>query len=170
MTPMIIGLLSDTHGALARAIRALELLLQRNSEAIIHCGDIGSEEVLLELATLCHAHEVPLHAVLGNVDLFEPGLRDFRASDGARVWGEHAEVELAGKKTAILHGHEERRLLRAVQSGAYDYVFTGHTHEAADALIGNTRVINPGAVYRAQPPTVAVLNIATGHLEHITTH
>lgn len=165
---MKIGILSDTHGAVGRAIRALELLLARECRAILHCGDIGSEEVLHELAALCRAHAAPLHAVLGNVDLYDAGVREFSDGDTARVWGSRAELELAGKRIAILHGHEIRSLMAAISSGEFDYVFTGHTHQTRDERAGRTRVVNPGAVHRANPPTVAALDLATDALEFIS--
>ena len=164
---MKIGILSDTHGEVGRSIRALELLLARNCGAIIHCGDIGSEEVWLELATLCRAHKLPLHGVLGNVDAHEPELREFTNGDGTILWGPRAEFELDGKRIAVLHGHEEARLIAAIQSGNFDYVLTGHTHQAEHYHEGPTHVINPGAVYRAHPPSVATLDLATDELEYI---
>lgn len=166
---MKIGILSDTHGEIGRSIRALELLLARECGAIIHCGDIGNEDVWLELATLCRAHEIPLHGVLGNVDVYEPELREFKNDDGIKLWGGHAEFEIDGKRIAILHGHEESRLGAAIAGGAFDYVFTGHTHQAGHYREGRTHIINPGAVYRAHPPSIAVLDLATDKLEYIET-
>lgn len=166
---MLIGILSDTHGDIGRGVRAMDLLLARGAQAVIHCGDIGSEEMLDELAALCEAHAVPLHAVLGNVDDYEPGLRDYR--DGTRVtmWGAKADVELGGRRICVMHGHDARGLLAAIASGTYDYVFTGHTHQTYDEREGRTRVINPGAVYRANPPSVALLELSTDTLEFIPT-
>lgn len=164
---MKIGILSDTHGDIGRSIRALELLLARDCRAILHCGDIGSEEVWLALVTLCRAHEVPLHAVFGNVDAHEPELSAFKNGNGVTLWGTRAELELAGKRIAILHGHEEARLIAAIESGAFDYVFTGHTHVAEQYREGRTHVINPGAVYRAHPPSVATVELETDTVDYI---
>ncbi|MBW7908859.1 MAG: YfcE family phosphodiesterase [Kiritimatiellae bacterium] len=161
---MKVGILSDTHGAIGRGLRALELLLQQNVEVVLHCGDIGSSEMLDELATLCEAHRVPFHCVLGNVD--GPELRHYRATPMATTWGEQADFELDGQRICIMHGHDRIGLSHAIAGGQFDYVFTGHTHQAADHREGRTRVINPGAVYRAHPPSVAVLDTATDHLEY----
>lgn len=166
---MKIGILSDTHGDVGRSVRALEVLLTRGCAAIVHCGDIGSAEVLDELSALCAAHGVPLHAVLGNVDEYEPELRNPRAQDGARVWGLRAELEFDRRTFAVLHGHQPRALEEAISGGRFDFVLTGHTHTAEDRLVGATRVINPGAVYRAHPPSVAVLDLDTGAVDFIQT-
>ncbi len=166
---MIIGLMSDTHGDIGRSFRAIDKLLARGCGAILHCGDIGSAEVFDELAALCRAHGVPLHAVLGNVDDGEPGLREYRSNDGVHLWGLRAELEFEGRRIAILHGHQPRALDEAIAGGRFDYVMTGHTHVREDRLEGATRVINPGAVYRAHPTSVATLDLASGELEFIAT-
>ncbi len=161
---MNIGILSDTHGHAIRAIRAIETLLSRGCEVILHCGDIGSEEVLEELAARCAAHSAAFHAVLGNVDEYEATF--WRGPDGRPITY-RAELTLAGKRIAILHGHHRSALEQVIASGDFDYVFTGHTHAASDERVGRTRVINPGAVYRANPPTIAMLDTAEDRLELI---
>jgi putative phosphoesterase len=55
---MIVGLISDTHGLL----RPEPLELMRDSDFIVHAGDIGGPEVVAELARLA-----PVVAVRGNV-------------------------------------------------------------------------------------------------------
>ncbi|MEM7393289.1 MAG: metallophosphoesterase family protein, partial [Verrucomicrobiota bacterium] len=61
----------------------------------------------------------------------------------------------------MAHGHEAHTLDSAVYSACYDYVLTGHTHVLEDRTERKTRVINPGAVYRAAENTVAVLDLET---------
>jgi uncharacterized protein len=57
--PIIIGVISDTHGLLRpEALKAL-----RGSQYIIHAGDVGASEILEELSAIA-----PLIAVRGNVD------------------------------------------------------------------------------------------------------
>ena len=55
----LIGLISDTHGL----IRPEALDALRDSELIVHCGDIGGPAVLEALGTLA-----PVRAVRGNND------------------------------------------------------------------------------------------------------
>ena len=40
------------------------------------------------------------------------------------------------------------------------YLCHGHTHATRDERLGPTRVINPGALFRARRHTVAVLDLA----------
>jgi uncharacterized protein len=58
-SPVTIGVISDTHGLLRT--EAIETL--RGSDHIIHAGDVGSEEILEQLAAIA-----PLTVVRGNVD------------------------------------------------------------------------------------------------------
>jgi predicted phosphodiesterase len=41
-----------------------------------------------------------------------------------------------------------------------EYVLHGHTHRANDVSIAGLRIINPGALFRARPHTVATLDLA----------
>lgn len=164
---MKLGILSDTHGDRVRTGKALRELLPRGVGAICHCGDIGSESVLTELGSPCQPLSIPVHAVLGNVDHFEPEISGYPAGAGVQVWGRVADLELQGKRITVIHGDDDRLLLKALRSQSYDYLLTGHTHQVTDRREGRTRLINPGAVHRARPPTVAVLDLGTDELEII---
>lgn len=162
---MKIGILSDTHGDVRRTHAGLELLLQHPIEALCHCGDVGSEAVLTALSAACLPRKIPVYAVLGNVDLFEGEVTHFPAGLGVRVCGRQAELELGGRTIAIIHGDDPSLLQNALARQRYDYCLTGHTHVADDHREGRTRVINPGALHRARPPSVALLDLATDELQ-----
>jgi uncharacterized protein len=164
---MLIGIMSDTHGDAARTSAAARLLVRKGAKTILHCGDIGSADVLVELSVHILKRVIPAYCVLGNVDAYDPSLAHFPTSTGIRVCGRFKDMELDGKRVAVIHGDDERRLDEILKQGLYDYVFTGHTHVRSDTLEGRTRVINPGAVYRASPPSVALLDTTNGHLEFL---
>lgn len=163
---MKIGILSDTHGRVEPTRRAAALLARHQVEAVFHCGDIGSESVLAELAALFAPQEVPVYAVYGNCDGVAPLDLDPRM-EGLFLAGRFYQTELAGKRIALLHGDDDARLHAACASGAYDFVLTGHTHAPEDVRLGSVRRINPGAVYRTSVPSVAILNLATGACEFL---
>ena len=80
--PMLIGVISDTHGLLRP--EALEALA--GVEHIIHAGDIGSPDIVPRLAEIA-----PVTAIRGNVDiqawareLTATGGSDARRPDGLR--------------------------------------------------------------------------------------
>ncbi len=162
---MKVGILSDSHGDVRRTTAGLDLLLQHPLAALCHCGDIGSESVLTALSAACLPRRIPVYAVLGNVDLFEGELTNFPDGLGVRVCGRRAELELGGRRIVVIHGDDAQSLAAAVQSQQYDYCLTGHTHVADDHREGRTRIINPGALHRARPPSVAVLDLDTDELQ-----
>lgn len=173
---MKLGILSDSHGRAKRVRRAIALLREAGAAALMHCGDVGGQEVIDELG----AAGLPAWFVWGNTDYPDPALARYAADLGITPPGEPPlRIELAGKRLAVFHGHEPgfEQLIRLAREGdaealaaaaAADYILHGHTHVAADTRIGSVRIINPGALHRASEPTVAVLDLATDELRFIT--
>ena len=162
---MIIGIMSDTHANHARTAKAASLLKSAGIAHLLHCGDVGAESILFDLIEAFSP--APITAVAGNVDLYDEAILNFPSESGATLHPRLAELTLAGKSIAILHGDDAHALDRATLTDTYDYVFTGHTHVAKDETIGKTRVINPGAVHRSASPSVATLDLETGRLTPI---
>jgi len=164
---MLIGVLSESHGSVPRTRAAALLLKKAGVRAVIHCGDMGQEAVLIEMASIFAPAQIPVYAVLGNVDLYHDALEQFPESAGVSVLGRFADLRLAGKRIAVVHGDDVRKLHALTHSGNFDYVFTGHTHVQDDTRCDRTRVINPGAVYRAAEPSAATLDLVTDELNFI---
>ena len=164
---MKLGLISDTHGNVARTRNACNILATQQIAAVLHCGDLGSDGVLIEMAAAFDPEDVPVYAVLGNVDHYNSDVTDFCADVKVSILGAFGRLKLGGKTIALVHGDDGRRRDYAATCGEFDYVFTGHTHVAADERIGNTRIINPGAVYRSAEPSVAVLDLETDMLTYL---
>ena len=121
---MLIGLIADTHGYLdPRVPPAL-----KGVELILHAGDIGTEEVLIALASIA-----PVTAVAGNNDakLAQLGLP-------LRV-----DVELEGVKIHLVH-----RLIDATPDSGTRIVVYGHSHKALVAERDGMLWVNPGAAGR----------------------
>jgi putative phosphoesterase len=157
---MNLGIMSDSHGRAEPVRRALTLLDSRGADAIIHCGDVGRLDVLDELAgRRCWF-------VWGNTDSPRATWRPHVEALGLPWPDGPLELRLAGRRIAVFHGHE-RELSPAVQAAAYDYLFHGHTHQCDDYRTGGMRVVSPGALHRASVKTVALLNLATDHLEFL---
>lgn len=158
-----LGILSDTHGDATRARRAIELLRARGAGRIIHLGDIGSESVLDHLAGLEST------IVFGNCDDAR-SLWRYAKFLGIEVVHPAAIIEVKSVRGAIrigiTHGHlldEIDQLFRA----EVDILLHGHTHVARDDMVGLTRVMNPGALHRADRKTAMLLDLATGEAEWI---
>lgn len=164
---MKIGILSDTHGQVDLALTAARGLILRAAEAVIHCGDVGCEQVLTETASLFKELDIPLYVILGNCDPRHNGLH-FHGHDGIRVLGRFGELEFNNRRFALLHGDDETALHETVQSARYDYVLCGHSHTRRDERIGTTRVINPGSAGRGMHPSFALLDLTTDQVLFVT--
>ena len=123
----VVGLISDTHGLLRPSVH--EALA--GVELILHAGDVGGDDVLLELEQIA-----PLRAVYGNTD--PPG--------HPRLTGEIDET-IAGVRVHVSHGHElgaptpDKLLARYVA----DVLVYGHTHKPLVVHVSDRWVVNPGA-------------------------
>jgi uncharacterized protein len=158
---MRIAILSDTHSRTQTVQRALALIEPHDVELIVHCGDIeGPDVVPLFPATT--------HFVYGNCDHDRAGIRRAVEELGATLHEPFGHLELAGKSLAFLHGDDQYLLRDLIKAEAFDYLFHGHTHVARDEMAGATRVINPGALHRARPKTLLILNVATGAATTVT--
>jgi len=150
---MRIGVISDTHGHIPQTRKAVRMLESLEVEAVQHCGDIGTQEIVGMLAAW------PTHYVFGNCDADRQTLRAAIDAAGQTCHEEFGELELAGVQIALLHSHNRQQFLQAIDSGDYDLVCYGHTHVAANDQQGSTTVLNPGAIYRASPHSIAVVEL-----------
>ena len=78
-----------------------------------------------------------------------------------------ADLELGGKRVAVIHGDDYKLKQRLLSEQRHDYLFQGHTHLRADETVGRTRVINPGALHRAKEKTVATLDTESGKVAFV---
>jgi uncharacterized protein len=151
---MQIGVISDTHGHLRGTQDAVRMLESLQVEAVLHCGDIGTPEVVACLRPW------PTHFVFGNTDHDHLTLREAIESCGLVCHGEYGEIVLGQRRIALLHGHDQRLLKQTIEEEQHDLVCSGHTHVAEVVRRGRTLVLNPGAIYRASPHTIAVVDLA----------
>jgi uncharacterized protein len=121
--PIVIGVISDTHGLLRpEAIAALH-----KSQHIIHAGDIGAPEILDELARIA-----PLTAIRGNVD----------KGAWAGKLPETAVVEFGGVSIYILHDVGQLDLKPA--AAGFQLVISGHSHVPRQEMRDRVLYFNPG--------------------------
>ncbi len=142
---MKIGVVSDTHGFFDSRLK--ELLA--GAEAILHGGDVGSEEVLDALGKIA-----PVHAVRGNVDdaslTLPPALK--KQFEGVQVEVQHTlplpQSELEHWADGALLGkmQPERRdaFLRTFDDKTRVVIF-GHSHQPCLVTLGHTLFFNPGS-------------------------
>jgi len=138
---MKIGILSDTHNELENVNKAASVYDSLGIDTVIHCGDLTTPRILMPLKSS------RVYLAFGNTDID----RELIAIT-LRQYGEKNQAEsfldfvLFQRRIFVIHGDDSYRLNKAIKSGDYDYIFTGHTHRRRDERLGKTRIINPGAL------------------------
>ncbi len=124
MPPVLIGVISDTHGLLRpEAIEAL-----RGSERIIHAGDVGSPEILDALSTVA-----PVIAVRGNID----------KAPWSQKLPETQVLELGGVSIYVLH--DLAKLDLKPKAAGFAVVVSGHSHTPKQETRDGVLYFNPGS-------------------------
>jgi putative phosphoesterase len=165
----LIGLLSDSHGDADATRLGAGILLDHGARMLLHMGDIGGlagRDVLKELAAakarLDAARDpsiaLTVRVVFGNND-DEDELASIACRLGLPVDHPAGWLEIEGKTLVYTHGDDARTMREAVLAEV-DYLIHGHTHRPHDQRDGRTRIINPGALHRADPHSVALLDTA----------
>jgi len=142
--PVILGVISDTHGLLRpEAIEAL-----RGSDRILHAGDVGASEILDTLK-----HIAPVTAIRGNVD----------TGPWARALPETEVVEAGGLSIYMLH--DLGRLDLKPEAAGFRAVVYGHSHQPKIAERNGVLYFNPGSAGPRRfhlPVSVGRLRITAG--------
>ncbi len=153
---MRIGIVSDTHGHLEHTANAVRVLEEQCVELVLHCGDVGTADIVPLFA------KWPTHFVFGNVDQDKTELRWAIDLAGQTCHGRFGSLHLQGRRVAFLHGDDTHALHQVVTGDGWDLICYGHTHVAEQHTTGcGTLVLNPGAVYRAHPHSLAVVDLSS---------
>jgi uncharacterized protein len=122
--PVLIGVISDTHGLLRpEAVAAL-----RGSECIIHAGDVGAREILDELRAIA-----PMTAVRGNID---------KGASAGKL-PESDVVEVGGVLIYVLHDLAQLDL--NPEAAGFRVVVYGHSHVPKQEMRNGVLYFNPGS-------------------------
>ncbi len=160
MNPLRIGLLADSHGRAQTTARGVHRLLDAGAELLIHLGDVGSVEVIdaLLVSDAKGGGSLPVHLVFGNTDWDRQSLWQYATDLGVTVDHPVGKLAIAGRgELVFLHGDDTTAMQRALADKPA-YLCHGHSHRQLDQKLGPTRVINPGALFRAERYTVALLD------------
>ncbi|MDD5263842.1 MAG: metallophosphoesterase [Candidatus Bipolaricaulis sp.] len=136
---MKIGILSDTHDNLPAIERIVERFNGEKVDLVLHAGDFVSPFTAVPLGKL----SVPLVGVFGNND--GDRLHLTRRFDGVgTIHAGYHTFEVDGVRVVLMH--EPRSIDALAESGVYDLVIYGHTHQV-DVRPGGqptAAVVNPG--------------------------
>ncbi len=144
---MRIGVISDTHGLL----RPEALAALRNSDRILHAGDVGDPEILDRLRELA-----PVTAVRGNVDR-EPWADTLPATE---------VIEVEGVSIYMIHDLAQLDLIP--EAARFRIVIYGHSHQPKIEEKNSVLYFNPGSAGPRRfhlPVSVGVLEIGAGNFK-----
>ena len=127
---MKIGIISDTHKKVKLAKEAIELLIEKGAEFIIHAGDIVEVEIL-DMLESCGVRYV---AVYGNND--------------AHLAPYHTRYNLVQEPHYFKLAHTTFKLMHLpyYMSPDTEIVIFGHTHEFEIDYKGTTLFLNSGEI------------------------
>ena len=100
----------------------------RDSDHIIHAGDVGAQEILEQLASIA-----PVTAIRGNVD---------KAAWAQKLPGTEV-VELGGISVYVLHDLAQLDL--KPEAAGFKVVISGHSHVPRQETRNGVLYFNPGA-------------------------
>jgi putative phosphoesterase len=143
-----VGVISDTHGLL----RPEAIVALRDSELILHAGDVGDLEILERLRRIA-----PTVAVRGNVD----------TAAWASVLPTTEVVEIGKLRLYMLH--DLAALDLDAKAAGFAAVISGHTHRPVAEMRGDVLYLNPGSAGPRRfslPIAVARLRVDGGELSH----
>jgi len=122
---MRIGIISDTHGLLRKEVENQ----LKDCDLIVHCGDIGKQEVIDKLSELGK-----VELIKGNVD------KDIDISLAPK----DKIIEVMNKRIYLIHNIAELNI--DLYKGNIDIVMYGHSHKSKIYKEDGILYINPGSV------------------------
>lgn len=153
---MLIGIISDTHDHVPHIKKAVEIFKESDPDIVIHCGDYCSP------FAIPHFEGLPLRGIFGNNDGDRYLLMEKFNTIGAELKGEFFEMEANGYLLAVYHGTYQPITDALIESGNYDIVISGHTHETVSKQAGNTLALNSGTAHGfGEKATIALFDTDT---------
>jgi putative phosphoesterase len=156
---MLIGAISDSHDNLPLVEKAVQTLNQQNVGLALHAGDYVAGFVIPKFKQL----NCQLIGVFGNNDGDHELLKKrFSETTNCTIHDRFTQVTIDGYRIALLHGHETELLNAIIDSGYYNVVIHGHSHNKNIEQKGKTLAVNPGELcgYLTGKSTIAILDTA----------
>jgi uncharacterized protein len=163
---MLVGTISDTHDNIHQVEKAVKYLNDQKVDLVLHAGDYVAGFVVPKFKLL----NCKLIGVFGNNDGDHELLKKrFSETINCTIHDSFAKVELEGYLIALLHGEEIELLNAIVDSGYFNAVVHGHSHNNSIEKRGKTLVINPGELcgYLTGKHTLSLLDTVKNEAEII---
>jgi uncharacterized protein len=161
---MLIGAVSDSHDNLPQIDKAVALLNHRNVGLVLHAGDYTSPFTVARFKKL----DCNFIGVFGNNDGDHPLLTTrFQETNNCIIRGRFTQVTVQGYRIGLLHGDETELLNTLIESGYFNAIVHGHSHNHSIEQKSKTLVVNPGELcgYLTGKATLALLDTESGNAE-----
>ena len=157
---MKVLIVSDTHGRDSKLEEAV--MRETPFDMLVHCGDVEGREFYIEALAEC-----PCCIIAGNNDFFSDLERE-------------EEIELAGHKTLVTHGHyygvamDITGVMDEAKARDCQIVLFGHTHKPVIAQKDGILAVNPGSLsyprQEGRKPSYAVMEVLSGEKPKVAIH
>ena len=159
---MLIAIISDIHDASTNLKQTLKAIKKHGVARLLLTGDLSE---LASLQLLRDEWQGEIDLIFGNN---EWNRHQFYLAaeqlDKLRLHGESAQLLIGGRR--IYMHHYPHIAYREAQSGLYDAVFYGHSHQAAQQMIKQCLLLNPGEIQGRQSiPSYAIYDTESNHAE-----
>jgi len=132
---MLVGVMADTHDNLVLTKSAINLFNEKAVGFVIHAGDFTSPFTLKLFKEL----DCRYVGIFGNNDGDKLLLLE---KSGGNIYNQPYIFTINKRKILVIHEHHIIDAL--ADSGHFDLVVYGHTHEPVIKKVKNTLVVNPG--------------------------
>ncbi|MFA7398119.1 MAG: metallophosphoesterase [Crenarchaeota archaeon] len=157
MKTLLVGAISDSHDNITLIKKAVQLLNEYKVSLVLHAGDFVSPFTIEYFKKL----DCNFVGVFGNNDGDHQLLtKKFQETTNCIIRNRFTQITIDDFKIALLHGDETELLDVIVETGYFNAVIHGHSHNRGTQQKGKTLVINPGEVcgYLTGKPSFALLD------------
>lgn len=157
--------MSDSHDHYENLNKAVEMVNDEGCEILLFAGDLiapgnGSEAL--------SKFNGPVKMIYGNNDGDPHALNMmFSKYDNLEIVGKEYEAEVEGVKIFMTHYPRIGQL--AAKSGEFDLVIYGHDHTYNEENVGETILLNPGAIhpYKIEYASFVIFDTESKSIEKI---
>ena len=153
--------MSDTHDHRDNILKAVSVINEKNVDALIHCGDYVAPFVKKWFNGLNESIKENFYGVFGNND----GEILYLTQNLGQICkfaknGHELIIELGGKRIFASHMPKQETIDALADSGNFDIILSGHTHNMVIRKQNGVLIVNPGELcgYLTDKSTFAIID------------
>lgn len=145
-------------------MKAVSIINEKNVDVLIHCGDYVAPFVKLWFNKLNESIKKNFFGVFGNND----GEVLYLTQNLGQICkfaenGHELIIELGGKRIFASHMPKKETIDALADSGKFDIILSGHTHNVVNRKQNGVLIVNPGELcgYLTNTSTFAIIDTVT---------